>query len=60
MKDKRYGEIIAINQALYLDYINDFLSVEGFANYHMIPVKSAMRILIKGRTLHNSQFGSVL
>jgi hypothetical protein len=60
MNDRKWGEVLNTTHALYLDWLNDFLSVEGFAAYHMIPEKSAAKIIIKGRTLHNSQFGSVL
>jgi len=47
---KQYG-------LLYLDYANKFVSVEGFASYHNIPVKSAIRVITKGRAIHNDKFG---
>jgi len=60
MKDRKHGEVINTTHALFLDYVNDFISVAGFAAYHNIPEKSALHIITKGRALHNSQFGPIL
>lgn len=43
---------------LYLDYLNNFLSVEAFAvYYHTQSNEKALRIINKGRVLHQDQFG---
>ena len=51
------GQILRPYQGLYLEYRNNFLSVEGFAAYHNIPVQAAVRIINKGRASHNDAFG---
>lgn len=44
---------IAKVQAYYLEYLNDFLTVERFAEYHGMSVKDAVELLDCGRKLHN-------
>ena len=34
---------------LYLDYVNDFLTIGGFADYYGLGMKQAKQIIKKGR-----------
>jgi hypothetical protein len=38
---------------LYLDYVNNFLTVKRFANYYNISESRALKIIDKGRKLLN-------
>lgn len=48
------------NHYLFLSWFNNFLSIERFAEYCDVANKRAERIIIKGRAIHESQFGSIL
>lgn len=37
---------------LFLEYRDNFFSVEGWAAYHMIPERDARKIVTKGRALY--------
>lgn len=52
-----YKTLVEQYAGLYLDYVNDFISVEGFAAYHNIPVQAAIRVINEGRVLHQDKFG---
>jgi hypothetical protein len=39
-------------KSMYLDYLNDFLTIRGFAEYYGLTDKGAMRIIDKGRKEH--------
>lgn len=41
---------------LFLDYFNNFLSVERFAEYYSFTVEEATKVIDEGRELHESQF----
>ena len=41
-------------QNLYLDYANNFLTVECFANYHGFDVGTAIKYISIGKKIHNS------
>ena len=41
-------------QNLYLDYANNFLTVECFANYHGFDVDTATKYINIGKKIHNS------
>lgn len=43
-------------QAMYLDYINNFITVEGFANIYKISTGLAEQIIKEGKKIHESQF----
>jgi hypothetical protein len=43
-------------QNLFLDYFNNFLSVEGFASYYGFEVEKAKRVIELGRKIHEDQF----
>ena len=45
-------------ETMYLDYVNNFLTVERFAEYYNISIKEANNIINNGRILHN--FKSVI
>ena len=44
-----------MNMILYLDYFNNFLSVERFAEYYGYSVIRANEILIKGKNDHENR-----
>lgn len=52
-----HGATIEYYKALYLDWFNNFITVERFAEYYEMPVKKARRIINKGFTLHHDAFG---
>ena len=39
-------------QLAYLDWLNDFLSVGGFASYYGLSTERAERIIKAGRAIH--------
>lgn len=43
---------------LYLDWFNNFLSVEKFASYHDFSIEKAERIILIGRKLYNRRLKS--
>ena len=45
------------NHRLYLDWFNNFLTIERFAEYYEISVKHARRVICKGRVIHQDKFG---
>jgi len=47
--------ILNMNMILYLDYFNNFLSVERFAEYYGYSVIRANEILIKGKNDHENR-----
>ena len=36
-------------RTMYLDYINNFLTVERFAEYYNLPIANALEVIKKGR-----------
>jgi hypothetical protein len=40
--------------ALYLEYVNDFITVEAFAFYHKIGKRKSINIINKGKRLNNN------
>jgi len=46
--------------SLYLVWINEFLSVEAFADYYGMHEDKAFAILNLGRMAHESQFGPII
>jgi hypothetical protein len=43
-------------QNLFLDYFNNFLSVEGFASWYGMSEAKAKRVIELGRKIHEGQF----
>ena len=39
-------------RGLFLDWFNNFLSVERFAEYYQLGIEDAKRVIELGRTLH--------
>ena len=39
-------------EQLYLEWFNDFLTIERFAEYHCIPIEEAKRVIEQGRKDH--------
>ena len=39
-------------QALFLDYFNNFLTVEGFADHHDFSYNKGAHVIRQGRKLH--------
>jgi hypothetical protein len=54
------GEIMSFNQftALYLDYFNNFLTVEAFAAHHNLSLATANFIVDTGRAIAYYEFSS--
>ena len=42
-------------QEFFLDYINNFLTVERFAEYYDLTIKQDNNIIIIGRTINNKK-----
>jgi len=42
---------------MFLDWFNNFLTIERFAEYYGYSIQQARRVIAKGRTLHQDQFG---
>lgn len=40
---------------LWREYVNDFISVEGFANHHGFTLEQAFDIIDRGRTAHHDR-----
>jgi hypothetical protein len=40
-------------ERLYLDYVNNFLTVDRFAEYYALSIKTANEVINEGRILHN-------
>ena len=38
---------------MYLCYVNDFITVQGFADYFDLPYKTALRIISWGKKRNN-------
>ena len=41
-------------QRLYLDWINNFLTVPTFAEYHNISIETAKQVINAGRLINNN------
>ena len=52
---KKYPNISNYVEALYLDYFNNYLTVEKFANDYEINVKLANKLIEKGRNINNER-----
>lgn len=44
-----------ILQTLYLDYLNNFISVSGFAEHYGLTTEQAEQVLGLGRAIHNER-----
>ncbi len=42
-------------QSMYLDYVNNFLSVQRFAEYYDITVEDANEVINRGRMINNAE-----
>jgi len=42
-------------QAYYLDYLNNFLTVQYFADYYKFSTYTAQGLIDKGRAVHNQR-----
>jgi len=40
---------------LYLDWINDFVSVDGFAAFYGLSINDAVQVINKGRDAHEAR-----
>jgi hypothetical protein len=47
------GEKMTKNIKLFLDYLNNFLTVSAFADYYGFSIKKANKIIKTGRKEHN-------
>jgi hypothetical protein len=39
---------------IYLDWVNNFISVEGFASYYGVTVEVANKLIEEGREIHEN------
>jgi hypothetical protein len=44
-----------ILQTVYLDYLNNFISVAGFAEHYGLTTEQAEQVLDLGRAIHNER-----
>lgn len=42
-------------QAIYLDWVNNFLSVEGFASYYSLTHEEAKTLIIVAQRVHDER-----
>lgn len=42
-------------QTVYLDYLNNFISVAGFAEHYGLTTEQAEQVLDLGRAIHNER-----
>lgn len=40
---------------LYLDFFNDFVSVDGFAAFYGLSINDAVQVINKGRDVHEAR-----
>lgn len=40
-------------ESMYLDYVNNFLTVECFSNYYGISLETGYRVIVTGRKINN-------
>ncbi len=40
---------------LYLDFFNDFVSVDGFAAFYGLSINAAVQVINKGRDVHEAR-----
>jgi hypothetical protein len=48
-------DIKNILQTVYLDYLNNFITVAGFAEHYGLTTEQAEQVLDLGRTIHNER-----
>ena len=56
---KKCYDLSAELKGLYLDWFNNYLSVEVFAEHYQIAVEDAKKIISIGRSIHNYEFAEV-
>jgi len=39
---------------MYLDYVNNFLTVDAFAQYYYLPIDEAWQVIEQGRNIQNN------
>ena len=49
--DDRAKKIIT---TMYLDYVNNFLTVDAFAQYYYLPIDEARQVIEQGRNIQNN------
>ena len=52
LKEMSYGTL----DELYLDYFNNFLTIQGFADYHDIGLETADALINRARTEYNAKY----
>lgn len=45
-------------QNMYLDWWNNFVTLEGFARYHGMTLEKANNVIKTGRKVHNTRTGN--
>lgn len=56
MKTQITAELTNNIEALYLDYVNNFLTVSTFAQHYCISDKAAENVISLGRLINTDQF----
>jgi hypothetical protein len=51
----RSGAVNDIAEKSYLEYFNDFLTVERFAEYYEMPVSFAKELIDLGKSIHEEK-----
>ena len=49
-----------INHKMFLDWVNNFISIGYYASHYSLSVKKAQKIIRKGYLVHESQFSSMV
>ncbi len=49
--DSRAEKVIS---SMYLDYVNNFLTVDAFAQYYYLPIDEARQVIEQGRNIQNN------
>lgn len=53
--DKAIEQSASMFQGYYLDYLNDFLTIEGYARYYSISLELAQQRIRIGRVIHRQR-----
>lgn len=54
-QDHQKNYLSNILKDMYLDWVNNFLTVEKFAEYYTLSVKDALVVIERGRKLHEEE-----
>ena len=46
-------------QEIYLQYVNDFITISAFADYHHIDDQTASLLIAEGRAIHEQEVAAL-